>query len=63
MTEIRTGGYENIDRMEGDKVPEETPHSPSNHRTRQAEKYERTLGVAQHVKPDLVTLAKHSALE
>jgi hypothetical protein len=63
MTEICASGYENVDRMESDKVPEESPHSPGNHRARQAEEDERTIGVAQHLKPDLVTFAKHSALE
>ena len=46
VTQIRTGRYENVDRMEGDEVPEESPHSPSNHRARQAEEYDRTIGVA-----------------
>ena len=63
VTEVCTCGYENIDCMEGDEVAKESPHSPSNHRARQTEEDYRTIGIVQHVKPDLVTPAKHSTLE
>jgi len=49
--------------MERDEVAKETPHSASNHSARQTEENQRAIGITQHVKPDLVTPAKHSTLE
>src|SRR6266568_345397 len=63
MTEVSARGNQNVYRMKGDEVPEEASHSPGNHRARKSKEDYWTIGITQHVKPDLVTPSKHSALE
>src|SRR6266571_4482853 len=63
MTQVCASGHQHVYRMKGYQVTNNSPHSPSYHRSRESEEDEGSLGIIQHLEPNLETTAQVPALK